>query len=922
MSTLSPDQWQALSPYLDEALAMSDGERSVWLSSLRAQDADLAEQLALLLHEHGVLSEEGFLEKRSAGVPGWSGLAGQTLGPYSLISQIGQGGMGSVWLAERNDGRFERRVAIKFLNLALIGKGGEERFKREGNILARLSHPHIAELIDAGVSRAGQPYLILEHIEGDHIDRYCDQRRLGVEARIRLFLNVLGAVAHAHANLVVHRDLKPSNVLVRKDGQAKLLDFGIAKLLESEGQGGEATLTVEGGRAMTPECAAPEQLKGEAVTTATDVYALGVLLYGLLTGQHPAGSGPHTAADLVRAIVDTEPMRPSEVVAPIKGNPKVAIHNATRRGTTTYKLSRSLCGDLDTIIAKALKKEPGERYGSVTALADDLRRYLRNEPISARPDTPTYRAGKFVRRNRVAVTLATLAVAATVAGVAGTLVQTRRARQQRDFALHQLARAESLNDLDDFLLADAAPSGKPFTFNELLARAEHIVERQHNANPTNRAELLTSIGRKYVGQDEDGKARRILEQAYQSSRGLKEPSARAQASCALGSALARSDLPRAERLIEEGLRELPNDAQFTLDRVSCLLSGSLVAREQGASQEAIARSQAARDLLAASPLQSEITDLRVQISSAESYRTAGRYRDAIPAFERASALMTALGRDDTETAGTLFNNWALALHLSGRPLEAEKLFRRAIDISRAGQSEQGVSPMLLTNYARTLQELGRREEAARYAEGGYDRAVQAGDQVVTNQSLLLRARIYREQGNLARAKAMLQEVEPRLRQSLPKGHLAFARLGSEYALLALARGDLPSALQQANQALAITEASMNAGQGGDDYLSALLVPRSEIERQLGRADDAAVDAARALNVLQKSAQPGTFSSYLGHAYFTLGLALQAQEKSEAARSAFHSAAENLQRTVGPDHPDTCTARQLAEFQTSHRQVSR
>ena len=172
--------------------------------------------------------------------------------------------MGSVWLAERNDGRFERRVAVKFLNIALMGKGGEERFKREGRILALLVHPHIAELIDAGVSQAGQPYLVLEHIEGDHIDRYCDQHRLPVEARIRLFLDVLRAVAKAHANLIVHRDLKPSNVLVRNDGQAKLLDFGIAKLLEGEGQAGDAQLTVEGGRAMTPECAAPEQLRGEA----------------------------------------------------------------------------------------------------------------------------------------------------------------------------------------------------------------------------------------------------------------------------------------------------------------------------------------------------------------------------------------------------------------------------------------------------------------------------------------------------------------------------------------------------------------------------------------------------------------------------------------------------------------------------------
>ena len=237
MSALSPDQWQALSPYLDEALTMADEDLSAWLSSLRTQNPELAAQLETLLLEHRALSEEGFLEKRSVGLPDGLGLAGQEVGVYTLISQIGQGGMGSVWLAERNDGRFERRVAVKFLNIALIGKDGEERFKREGRILALLVHPHIAELIDAGVSHAGQPYLVLEHIEGDHIDRYCDKHRLSVEARIRLVLDVLRAVAQAHANLIVHRDLKPSNVLVRNDGQAKLLDFGIAKLLEGEEQG-------------------------------------------------------------------------------------------------------------------------------------------------------------------------------------------------------------------------------------------------------------------------------------------------------------------------------------------------------------------------------------------------------------------------------------------------------------------------------------------------------------------------------------------------------------------------------------------------------------------------------------------------------------------------------------------------------------
>ena len=267
-AALSPDRWRAVSPYLDEALEIATAERAAWLASIRARDAALAADLRLLLEEHETLHESRFLE-RVVPLPSHAGLtlslAGQTLGAYRLTSRIGQGGMGSVWLAERCDGRFEGRAAVKLLNIALMGRAGEERFRREGNILARLTHPHIAHFVDAGVSRTGQPYLVLEHVDGQSIDRYCHERALGIEARLRLFLDVLEAVAHAHANLIVHRDLKPANVLVSVDGQVKLLDFGIAKLLEGDADWGQARtvdmspLTREGGGALTPEYAAPSR---------------------------------------------------------------------------------------------------------------------------------------------------------------------------------------------------------------------------------------------------------------------------------------------------------------------------------------------------------------------------------------------------------------------------------------------------------------------------------------------------------------------------------------------------------------------------------------------------------------------------------------------------------------------------------------
>jgi serine/threonine protein kinase len=432
MSTLSPDQWQQVSPYLDEVLEIVPEQRAEWLLSLSKKDERLASILRTLLDEQQQLEREGFLERSP--LHAGAGLAGQQVGPYTLVSQIGQGGMGSVWLAQRSDGRFERQAAVKFIRIALAGRATEERFKREGSILGRLTHPHIAELLDAGISADGSPYLILEYVDGVAIDQYCDAHALDVDARVKIFLDVLSAVAEAHANLIVHRDIKPSNVLVRNDGQVKLLDFGIAKLLAQEGDAASSTmLTMEGGTALTPRFAAPEQVTGGTVTTATDVYALGLLLYLLLTGQHPAGAVGNSPAELVKAIVELEAPRASGIVS--SSAPE-------KRSTTGEKLRRQLNGDLDTILGKALKKNPQERYASITAFANDLQRYLKHEAISVRPDTFPYRTAKFLRRNRTVVALTSVAIAFVIGSLLTGLLIANRERKiaERRFAqVRQLA---------------------------------------------------------------------------------------------------------------------------------------------------------------------------------------------------------------------------------------------------------------------------------------------------------------------------------------------------------------------------------------------------------------------------------------------------------------------------------------------------
>ena len=903
------DEWRLLSPLLDQALALEGEERHTWI---KAQEPEIAYRLELLLLEHSVLASDGFLETGVVDLPSTAAtLAGQTIGAFEVVSQIGQGGMGSVWLARRNDGRFERQVALKFLNIALLGKEGEDRFKREGKILALLAHRHIAELIDAGVTAAGQPYLVLEYVDGDQIDRYCDQRQLDLHTRIRLFLQVLDAVAAAHANLIVHRDLKPSNVLVRKDGDVKLLDFGIAKLIEAENDPERQTAFTIGGTALTPEYAAPEQLKGEAITVSTDVYALGVLLYLLLTGRHPSAEGQSSPAELVKTIVESEPLRPSDAVAVAETGADDSAARALLRSASVEKLRRVLRGDLDTILAKALKKDPRERYASVGAFADDLRRYLKSEPIKARPDTLMYRAGKFARRHRAGLFIVLLALMGVATGITGMLLQARTARIQRDLALRQLARAERMTDLNELLLSDAAPMGKPLAVDQLLEREERVIEHERNPDAANHVELQLSLGNQYSSEDENDNALRVLNAAYRVSRDLKEPSVRAKASCVLAGAMVPiGDLSRAEALYQEGLRELGNAPQFASERAACLLHGSEVAYRNGNSQEAIARARAAEQAIQRSPVQWNLEGLNILVNLATVLGDAGSFREAETIFQQASDLMTTLGYDDSQKAVKLFDDWALTLSYDGRELEAQRLYRRALDISRNDETNSAVAPDLLLNYAGLLQELGQRTEAARYFVLASKKAHELNDNVLADNTDLLQAEMFTDAHAFAQATRQLDELEQRLRKRYAPEHYVFAELSSARARIALGRGDLPSAAHFAREAVEIDEASIRRIGQCAALLTALLVSRSGIDLKSGQREEAASDARRAIKLLEDREDTSILSSNVGRAYLALALALEAEGKPDEAQLAARKAYANLQTTLGSDQPDTQSARQL------------
>lgn len=479
MSVPDRDHWRVIEPLLDHALELSPAQRAPWLDALGTTAPELAVELAALLADDDAAERRGFLS-----VPVELSLAGMVVGSYTLERPLGHGGMGSVWLARRNDGRFEGRAAVKLLNLALLSGAGQERFRREGSVLARLEHAGIARLLDAGVSATGQPYLVLEYVDGQRIDDYVRAHGLGPVAVVRLFLDVLDAVAHAHANLIVHRDLKPSNILVRRDGVVKLLDFGIAKLLDRDA-GAPPTPTMEDARALTPEYAAPEQIRGEVITTAADVYALGVLLYVLLSGRHPATDGCRTPLQAVEALLADVTPRPLGL------------------------------GDLDFVLRRALKHQPTERYQTVGLLADDLQRWLRHEPVRAGPDGLAYRARKLVRRHRTAtaaVVLTTLAVATWFAVVLADRARVRRALSDATASAHK---AEQVTD---FALGMFDNSGNrldspdSLTARDLLARG---VTRAHelSAQPATEAQMLDFIGRVRMQMGDFPGARAVLQEA-------------------------------------------------------------------------------------------------------------------------------------------------------------------------------------------------------------------------------------------------------------------------------------------------------------------------------------------------------------------------------------------------------------------------
>lgn len=512
---MDPERWKRIEPLVDAALGLDREGRTAFLDASCADDTTLRADVERVLESCRRAGD--LLETPAAAVFGSilspdspAPVSDGRIGHYRILNEAGHGGMGTVYVAERADDQYRMRVALKLVRAGLARDPQlVARFREERQILATLDHPGIARLLDGGVTPEGLPWLAMEHVDGIPIDRYCDQQRLSIDERLGLFLRVCEAVQYAHRNLIVHRDLKPSNILVTRDDQVKLLDFGIAKLLPlTEESGTETGLrTMTGLRLLTPEYASPEQVRGDPVSTATDVYSLGVLLYELLTGERPLRLAGLTPFEAERRVLEREPEPPSAVAA--RGGEETAT-----REMTAERLARRLRGDLDTIALTALHKDPERRYPSAEGLASDIQRHLHNRPIAARPDTRWYRTMKFVGRHPVGVMVGAAIVLLLAGFSIVTTVQSERTARERD-------KAERLATFLSGLLRSPDPwygQGEAVTVREILDDAVSRLDQDASLEPEVRAQLRYVIGEAYWGLGALESARRVLESSIADQR--------------------------------------------------------------------------------------------------------------------------------------------------------------------------------------------------------------------------------------------------------------------------------------------------------------------------------------------------------------------------------------------------------------------
>ena len=901
------EHWSRLSPMLDDLLGLDADAQAACLARLRHDGEPLVDELHALLLDAEKAESRRFLTGQVPHGPSAPGLVGKQIGAYRLESLLGEGGGGSVWRAARTDGLFEGVVAVKLLHLSLIGGTGAQRFTREGAILARLTHPNIARLLDAGVTADGQPYLVLEFVDGTPIDRHCDAQRLTIEQRLALFRDVLAGVMHAHNHLVIHRDIKPNNILVTPDGRVKLLDFGIAKLLQPDTDG----LTVEGQRALTPRYAAPEQLQGGPVTTATDVYALGVLLYHLLAGRHPTVADTASPAEVVRATLDTDPARLVSALEQPTTEPDTSpLKLATDRATPLPRLRRQLAGDLETIVGIALRKDATQRYQTVAGLAEDLRCFLAHEPVSARRAALPYRCAKFVRRHRGGVAAGLLVATSIVAGLVGTLSQAHRAERlavraqhERDNALRQLSYTKSTNEFITFLLQEG--SARPFTTTELLARAEPVLDKQFAGDPGQRAHLLAEVAAQYAQATYLEKANALILKARDAAREMPDASLQGSIECLYAFLQGiNGSFDAARQAFDTAMAQLHRDADSDRARIGeCLQFRAEVADLKGDFGAALVDARAALDTLGPPRPEDRSLAIVMRQTLANVLSRHGQGGAASAEYRQAIAELEALGRGRTRAASVMHQNLGTTLARAGQALAALEAQKQALEISRG---LGGPLPSLESNHASTLLEVGRADEALPLIQHALAESAARGDRRSLPLIRLQAAHLWCAVANLARCADQIARIRTELATVVPAGHPQFAELEWVSAELELARGNLAQARSALYRALDICTAAGETGRLSIRVLT--LLARTELRQ--GDAGMAEGHAELALTRARELTRGFEHNAWLGRALVARGLVQQAQGRSDAARASWREALGELGATLGPDAPDARAARQL------------
>lgn len=852
-------------------------ERFAYIKSACANDADAFDRVLLA---HNITRENRPHEQAGNEEAFWEiDRSGQVLGPWKLRRKLGGGGMSDVYLAERI-GEYSHQVAVKLVRPGLVSRADHNRLRAERQILARLNHRNIARLLDGGTTKDGIPYLVMEYVDGERIDLYCDRHRLPIKERLALFRGVCAAVHAAHQNLVVHRDLKPSNILVTGDRTLKLLDFGIAKLIEVREATHTLALTQADVRLFTPGHASPEQVTGELITTATDVYLLGVLLYELLTGRRPFDMRDARLSEMEQIICNQTPPLPSSTMNPraVPSIDRPCIEDAAEsRSTTPQRLRRELAGDLDNIVMKALRKEPERRYTSADELAADLRRFEMGQPVIARRDTWRYRSAKFVRRHAVVVA-ASVALVALLAGVATMMtLQAHRLDQQRAIAEQEKRRSDETAKFLAGLFEVADPTeaqGRQITAREILGRGALRIQQELKDAPVTQANLMETIGRVYLSLGLDAEARPQLEKALVMREQLFTGDHESKASnlAALGK------------------------LEQTAGRYE------IAAKHYRDALQMNERLHGKRHLETAASLE-ELGQLQ---------KVQGDFKSAEKNLRESLELFTELEGDRSTRVSSVMNELAQVIQRRGDTREAEGLYRRALLIDRAALGNDHPQVAYQThNLAIVLQNRGAFDEARPLFEESIAllQRVLGDKHPDTLDARGNYGRFLQAEGDLAAAEDVFRQVLRTDIEVRGASHMAVGYDHVNLGSLLIQKGEPAEAEKEFREALRIYAGTLPPDH---QYVASAQTGLARALVDLDRLDEATIAATRALTIWRDSVPAD--HPQIANVQALEGQILAKRGDDDKAESLLATSYDRLSTTYGASDPrTTAAARALAKL---------